>query len=141
MTARVEFHTGVADPIGFACRLLRKVYKLGNRVIVTGSRRTVGLLDQALWQFESLEFIPHAVVANSSPSVLRLTPIWLATEPLPSELPGILINIDAGTPDQGAALERIIEIVGQDDTAAHEGRARWRTYESWGVQPVHHRAG
>jgi hypothetical protein len=31
----VEFHTGVDEPLGFACRLLRKAYRKGSRVLVT----------------------------------------------------------------------------------------------------------
>ncbi len=141
MTGLVEFHTGVADPIGFACRLLRKAYRQGSGVVVTGTPATIDSLDRALWTFAAQEFIPHVKVAESSEAVLGRTPIWLAASTtVPSGGPDVLVNIDGEAPAREAAFVRIIEIVGDSELAVAEGRTRWRHYESWGVQPVHHRA-
>ena len=48
----VEFHTGVADPLGFACRLLRKAYRRGARVLVTAPPERLAQLDRLLWTFD-----------------------------------------------------------------------------------------
>ncbi|MBE0547608.1 MAG: DNA polymerase III subunit chi, partial [Rubrivivax sp.] len=37
----VEFHTGVAGPLAYACRLLRKAYRAGVRVILTAPPATL----------------------------------------------------------------------------------------------------
>ena len=55
----VEFHTGVADPLAYACRLLRKAYRSGVRVLVTAPPATLAALDRALWTFDERDFVPH----------------------------------------------------------------------------------
>ena len=55
----VEFHTGVADPTAFACRLLRKACRAGVRVLVTASPAPLVALDRALWTFAERDFVPH----------------------------------------------------------------------------------
>ena len=57
---RLEFHTDIADPLGYCCRLLRKAYRRGVQVVVRGEPERLGRLDTLLWTFEQLEFIPHA---------------------------------------------------------------------------------
>ncbi|MEN9627658.1 MAG: putative polymerase chi subunit HolC, partial [Pseudomonadota bacterium] len=46
MPAQVEFHTGVADERAFACRLLRKAYRQGVRVLVRAPSATLVRLDR-----------------------------------------------------------------------------------------------
>ena len=65
----VEFHTGVADPVGFACRLLRKAYRQGARVLVTAPGPRLGELDRALWTFEERDFVPHVRVPGAGAAV------------------------------------------------------------------------
>ena len=60
----VAFHTGIANPLDYACRLLRKAYRSGARVAVHGEPAVLDRLDQALWTFEALEFVPHIVVTH-----------------------------------------------------------------------------
>ena len=59
MALQVEFHTGVADDLGFACRLLRKAYHKGARVLVRAPSARLARLDRELWTFVEREFIPH----------------------------------------------------------------------------------
>jgi DNA polymerase-3 subunit chi len=140
MAAGVEFHTGVADPLGFACRLLRKAYRSGARVIVTGTGAELAALDQALWTFAAQEFIPHVRLPGSASALAARTPIWLVSGEVPADGPAVLINIGADPPPDRNRFERIIEVVGTAPESVAAGRAHWRHYESWGVQPVHHAA-
>ena len=59
----VSFHTGLPDKQAYACRLLRKAWRQGLRVMVTGDAATLTRLDQALWLFEQEEFVPHLRLA------------------------------------------------------------------------------
>jgi len=43
----VAFHTGIADPLDYACRLLRKAYRQGARVAVHAPAPLLDRLDQA----------------------------------------------------------------------------------------------
>lgn len=135
----VEFHTGVADPLGFACRLLRKAVRQGVRVQVTAPAETLAALDRALWVFEERDFVPHVRMPGASTAVARRTPIWLATAlQLAADAPAVLVNLGADAPAEGAALARLIEIVGADPDEAARGRERWRHYKVQGLAIRHH---
>jgi DNA polymerase III subunit chi len=133
----VEFHTGVADPVHFACRLLRKACRSGARAIVTAPADDLALLDQALWTFEAQEFLPHVRLPGAPAAVAARTPLWLASAVV-EDAPPLLVNLGAEAPAAPGSLVRIIEIVGADPAQRQAGRARWRHYEGWGVKPMHH---
>lgn len=137
----VEFHTGVADRVDFACRLLRKAYRRGVRVLVTAPGPVLALLDRALWTFDERDFVPHLRVAAATAADIRArTPIWLTEGHVPDGAPAVLVNLGAEPPQDLAPFERVIEIVSReaDDEAA--GRARWRTYKALGLDVRHHAA-
>lgn len=143
--AQVEFHTGVAEPVHFACRLLRKAYRQGARVAVLAPADTLRTLDRELWTFEEREFVPHLRLAGAKPALLARTPLWLLDdlafgEPLPDGLPEVLVNLgsDASLPEGYPA--RLIEIVARDADEADRARLRWRQYRDLGWSIVHHNA-
>jgi DNA polymerase-3 subunit chi len=137
----VEFHTGVADPLGFACRLLRKAYRKGVRVAVTAPPPVLGSLDRELWTFEQQEFVPHVRLSGAadSPQAAR-TPIWLVDGELPAGAPDVLVNLGAELPADFSGLRRVIEIVSAEAEDEQAGRQRWRTYKSRGLAVTHHPA-
>lgn len=144
MAPRVEFHTGVADDVGFACRLLRKAYQQGARVQVHAPGPTLARLDRDLWTFVEREFIPHLRLGGPGPwpAAARLTPLWLLEGELPADLalpaPPVLVNLGAPAPSRLDGLARIIEVVARDADDEQRGRARWRTYRALGLEVVHH---
>ncbi len=59
---RIDFHSNVPDKIGYACRLVRKARAADCRVILFAEDRAqLAALDQALWTFSELEFLPHVM--------------------------------------------------------------------------------
>lgn len=140
MPATVEFHTGVADPVHFACRLLRKAVKSGARVLVTASPATLEALDEALWTFEAQEFLPHVRIPGPAQALASRTPVWLSAGEWPADAPPVLVNLGGPAPDDGESFDRIIEIVGVEPEEVDASRLRWRRYQGWGVKPVHHGA-
>lgn len=137
----VEFHTGVADRIGFACRLLRKASRRGARVLVTAPREVLAELDRALWTFEAHEFVPHVRMPGAAAALAARTPIWLADDSGVAAAPRLVVNIGAEAPAEPAAFERLIEIVAADPDEAARGRGRWRAYKACGLNIVHHGNG
>lgn len=136
----VEFHTGVADPLGFACRLLRKACRQGVRVQVTAPAPALAALDRELWTFDEREFIAHVRMPGTSAAVAARTPIWLVTR---GDLPGappVLVNLGADAPPDPGVLERVIEIVSAEPDDAARGRERWRAYRAGGLDIRHHTA-
>lgn len=139
---QVEFHSGVAQPLHFACRLLRKACRQGVPVLVSAPAPTLDALDRELWTFEPLEFLPHRRWRDGQTidAGLRRTPIWLC-ERVPQELASkVLLNIDGAAAPSGEAFERIIEIVATSTEARQRGRLRWREYEARGWPIKHHTA-
>jgi DNA polymerase-3 subunit chi len=137
----VEFHTGVADRIGFACRLLRKACRRNMRVLLTAPAQLLADMDRALWTFEEREFLPHVRLPGAAAAVLQRTPIWLATSVeavAGAGAPRLLVNLGADAPIDLQAVDRLIEIVSAEPEDAGRGRERWRAYKAAGLQVVHH---
>jgi DNA polymerase-3 subunit chi len=144
---QVDFHSGVTDKLGHACRLLRKAVRQGARVQVRGEPAELEALDQALWAFEPQDFVPHLRWQSheAPPPPLHRTPVWLVPrgaawpeglEPAAVLVhlgPGVLADVDLSPP----AL-RVIEIVGPEPAEVEGGRQRWRNYLQRGHAPVHH---
>lgn len=140
----VEFHTGVADRVAFACRLLRKATRQGARVLVTAPEDVLADLDRALWVFEERDFLPHVRMPGAKPAVAARTPVWLARDaalPGVADVPRLVVNLGAEAPHDVAALSRLIEVVSADPEDAEQGRQRWRGYKAAGLEIKHHAAG
>lgn len=138
---QVSFHTGLADPVRFACRILRKAWRQRARVLVTAPPDTAATLDAALWTSMPGDFLPHLRLPAAA-ALLARTPIWIAATALPVELrlqaPRIRLNLGAEGWDEAGTVDRVIELVGDGAEAVRAGRARWRRYEQdWGVKPEH----
>lgn len=135
---QLEFHTGIADVMGYGCRLLRKAYRRGTRVIVCGEAERLSRLDVLLWTFEQLEFIPHLRVrSGEQPSAaLQRTPIWLIDASVIWPPADVAINLGDEPLDQPERVARVLELVGNEPAAVQNGRARWRHYASRGLTPV-----
>lgn len=146
--SQVEFHTGVEEPIAFACRLLRKAVRSGARVLVTAPAPVLAELDRSLWTFEERDFLPHVRMPGAPASVAARTPLWLTTDAgavtesaAPADAPRVLLNLGAAAPVAFSAIQRLIEIVSADADEAQSGRERWRQYKAAGLNVVHHKAG
>lgn len=141
----VEFHTGLADPVRFACRLLRKAVRQGARATVTAPAPTMAALDRELWTFDERDFVPHVRWrGDCPPHLLARTPLWLVedlSEGLPPGASGLVVNVGAAMSPVPVETARLIELVGQDPADEAGARARWRAYKERGLRIVHHAAG
>lgn len=137
---KVEFHHGVGDKLSYACRLLRKAYKAGAKVVVTGDAATLRTLDKQLWVFDDQEFLPHVMAqpGQAVPARQHDTPIWLSVDPdtAPGER-GILVNLGQEMPPGMARFPRLFDIVSNAPDDRQLGRQRWKAYAAmgWQVQP------
>lgn len=133
---RIDFHSNVPDKIAYTCRLVRKARAANCRVVLLTSDRTdLARLDQELWTFSALDFLPHVTADDAlAPS----TPVIL-TDSDTIDLPHyqILINLSTSTPAHFARFERMFEIVAADDTDKAAGRERYRFYQQRGYPLTH----
>lgn len=133
---RIDFHSNVPDKIAYACRLVRKARAADCRIVLlTKDRADLAKLDQALWTFSSLDFLPHVTVGDA---LAATTPIIL-TDSDTVDLPHyqILINLSDGTPTYFARFERMFEIISADETDKAAGRERYRFYQQRGYPLTH----
>jgi DNA polymerase-3 subunit chi len=140
MIEAIEFHTGLADPVGFACRLLRKAMRTGTRIVCTAPPARLDELDRSLWTFDERDFVPHVRVPGAAADVARRTPIWLMPAADAESAGRVLVNLDADVPADPRAFARVIELVAADPDAAARGRERWRAYRARGLEIRHHTA-
>ncbi|SDP58071.1 DNA polymerase III, chi subunit [Ralstonia sp. 25mfcol4.1] len=135
---RIDFHSNVPDTLAYVCRLVRKAYGAGQKVVVFGAPQQLAQLDARLWSFSPLDFLPHCGLDSPNAAV---TPIILAAtlEQVPHHQ--LLVNIAPEAPAQFASFERMIEVVGATPDARDAGRERYRFYRERGYPLTHHDIG
>jgi DNA polymerase-3 subunit chi len=134
----VAFHTGLVDKLAYACRLLRKAWRQGARIVVVGAAAELDRLDDALWTFEPDEFVPHCRLRGVQPPAERMkrTPIWLADDAAADVDASVMVNLGPAFEPCFDRYARVIELVSQSDDDAQAARARWRSYTQAGAAPV-----
>ncbi|MDB5764511.1 MAG: polymerase subunit chi [Herminiimonas sp.] len=133
---RIDFHSNVPDKIAYACRLVRKARAADCRVVMfTDDRSQLAALDEALWTFSELDFLPHVMAENP---LAAQTPVILSSSDT-AELPHhqILINLSTGSPAHFARFERMFEIVSSEEADKSAGRERYRFYQQRGYPLTH----
>jgi DNA polymerase-3 subunit chi len=134
---RIDFHSNIPNKIAYACRLVRKARAATDARIVLRVANGADLaeLDQALWTFSQLDFLPHV---NANDANAAATPILL-TDNDEIELPhyDILVNLSSETPAHFASFERMFEIISTDEEDKAAGRERYRFYQQRGYPLTH----
>ena len=142
--ASVSFHTGVAEVVPYALRLIRKALSQGWRVWVSAPSEVTAELDVMLWAFEPGSFVPHMRWSDPArPVLLPHTPVVLAEGPMsPPANPAIaypvLLNLGTDLPPGAHGCTKVIEVVGAGPDERRLGQARWRVYRELGFTPLHH---
>ena len=135
---RIEFRTNIADKISYTCRWVRKALTQVpdiRIVLVAEDAAQLKVLDEALWTFSDVDFLPHAVLGDPSASQ---SPVVL-TDDSQAALSGgqVLVNLSRSVPVSYARFDRLLELVSidADDTAA--GRQRYVHYRDRGYDLSH----
>ena len=135
--ARIEFHFNAPALVPYACRLLRKVHGRGLRAQVVGHSTTLSQLDQMLWTFSPLEFLPHCTAGAPEP-MRQSSVVLLSEQPSPDWQRQVLVNLGEAVPEGFENFERIIEVVSVDELHRAQARERWRQYTRMGHELVRH---
>ncbi|MFL9925512.1 DNA polymerase III subunit chi [Herbaspirillum lusitanum] len=133
---RIDFHSNVPQKLAYVCRLVRKARGAQNQIVLRArDRNELAQLDQALWTFSELDFLPHVIAG--SPQATQ-TPIILTADD-DVELPHhqVLINLSGQTPAHFARFERMFEIISDEEADKAAGRERYRFYKERGY-PLSH---
>lgn len=127
---RIDFHFNAPDKLGYGCRLVRKIYRAGQRVVVCcDDVERLKRFDEALWTFSQLDFIPHVMASDA---LAARTPVVLTAAG--GELPhhDVLVNLGDTMPPFFASFERLIEVVTGDPDDRERARSRFRFYKDRG---------
>jgi DNA polymerase-3 subunit chi len=132
---QVEFRVGVADPLGYACGLLRAAVGKGARLVVRVDAAQLDALDQQLWTFSALDFLAHCRAGDAHET---RAPIVLIAQ---DDLAGVagrdcLVNLAAAPASGWQGLARVIEIVSQEPAQKEAARRRFRAYRDAGSAPT-----
>ena len=133
---RIDFHTNIPDKLSYACRLTRKARAADYRIVVLAQDNAqLRELDEALWRFSDLDFLPHVEAGDR---LADRTPIIL-TDADSAELPHhqILINLSRKPPVHFARFERLFEIVSANDEDKLAARERYVFYKQRGYPLTH----
>jgi len=134
---RVDFYVTAADgPLArerLACRIAEKAFRLGHRLhIHANGEPDLPRLDELLWTFRDISFLPHARLGADEDA-----PITLGCTTAPEKPPELLINLAAEIPSFFSRFERVAEIVSGDAEVRRQGRDHFRFYRDRGY-PLHH---
>lgn len=133
----IAFHFNAPDKLAYACRLLRKAVSGGARAVVSGPDALLARLDQQLWTFSALDFVPHCMV-GSPDRVLQASPIVLAADVQQAPALPVLVNLGELVPAGFERFARLIEVVSGDEDDRALARGRWKHYAARGYAIVRH---
>ena len=135
MAVQVSFYSDAADPLHFACRLIRRALASGKPVGVCVAPAQGAQLDELLWSFDAAEFIPHRRWDGVAPPVPGEVLLVADAALLPHR--GLLLNLAEDMPSGALEFERVLEVIGNDSARVRAGRARYRVYQQAGAKPDH----
>lgn len=133
---RIDFHTNIADKLGYACRLARKAYAARAKVVLLADGPAQAAeLNEALWTLSGVDFIPHVMAGDP---LAPETPV-IVTADEEVELPHreMLINLTRRTPVGIERYARVFEIISVDEEDAAAGRKRYAAYKREQHQLTH----
>lgn len=123
----------------FACRLVEKIYRVGQAVFVhTEDKVHAASLDDLLWTWRQGSFVPHQL-AGADPEADGECPVLIGSEHEPDGFPHqVLVNLASEVPGFVACFERVAEIVTDDEALRAAGRSKYRHYQERGFALRYH---
>jgi len=127
---RIDFHFNTPDKLGYTCRLVRKAYRAGKRMLVYSDLpEQLAELDRTLWTFSAHDFIPHVMAGDL---LAAETPVVLSSsDPIEADH-DLMINLGSSLPPGYARFDRLIELVSTDEQDRADARSRLVFYRARG---------
>ena len=118
----------------FACALIQKVWKQGNNIYINSPSETAATaLDDLLWTFKDISFLPHCLVADDN---AQNTPIVIGhANQINRQIPdhtSIVLNLADQIQPELNKVERILEIVAGNEDERQLARKRYADYRNHG---------
>lgn len=136
---RISFYVGQTSNLQarllLACKLLEKAQAQDLRTYIhTDGYATTARLDELIWTYNDLSFIPHILAPNNDETVK----VKLGHDFEPMEDCDFLINLSNQIPDFFARFDRMAEILDQEAPILLAGRERYQFYRDRGYNLDYH---
>lgn len=144
MPVRVDFYlldsATVPTRQTFVCKLVDKAYQQGHRLFIHVAEYTEAQqLNDLLWTFNDISFIPHALYsADLVADHASKPPILIGYETIPENAGDILINLTMTPPETLQQFQRLIEVVPIDPVWQLQARSNYKYYRSQGFELFTH---
>lgn len=123
------FDTTDTARLKLACRLASKAFEAKQSLYIHCSDNDEAkIMDDLLWTFHDVGFIPHAQVDGTHADQAS---ILMGSGALPKQPSAILLNLDHKIPDGAENYQRIIEVVAANDAAKKIAREHEKIYLQW----------
>ncbi len=114
----------------FACRLIEKAVRQGNRVMVaTKNENESQQLDEYLWSFRPDAFVPHTILGDSTSGN---TPVLISHAEDDDSHHDVLVNLRLAVPPQFSRFKRLAEVVIQEKSVLENSRLSYAYYKQRG---------
>lgn len=122
-----------------ACAIAAKAFGQGYRVFLyTDEAAEAERLDELLWTFRDVSFLPHARYRSGGPAE---EPILIGGDEPPPGCSDVLINLTQTVPLFFSRFQRVLEVVDHGDAARAQARDRFRFYRERGYALETHSVG
>ena len=116
----------------YVCTIANKAWQNGNNVFIqTEDRETAELLDNLLWTYNDISFLPHGLYEAGDQGNNPVLIGW--NEQIPDKCQ-VMINLAEDIPKKADHFARIIEIVTSDSQDRQSARNRYRIYREQGYE-------
>jgi len=139
---RIDFYVlsndDLMERLQLICKLSEKAIGQAQKVFIhSDSEEELNQLDQSLWDFRSISFVPHKVLPQGYvTSSLDNEPVHLSSNE-PAADRTLLINLANEVPTFFSRFERTLEVINDEPEIKASGRLRYRYYQQRGY-PLHH---
>lgn len=136
---RIAFYVGQSNNLQarllLACKLVEKALAQDLHIYIhTDHLATSTCMDELLWTYSDLSFIPHAL----TPSSERGLKVLIGHDYEPPESYEFLINLSNQIPSFLERFERMAEVLDQEESILVAGRKRYQIYRKQGYNLDYH---
>lgn len=141
---RIDFYVLSTDDLmerlQLICKLSEKAIGRAQKVFIhSDSEEELKQLDQTLWDFRPISFVPHKLLPKGYvTSGIDNEPVHLSCDE-PGADRTLLINLAGEVPTFFSRFERTLEIINDEPEIKASGRLRYRYYQQRGYPLQHHK--
>ncbi|MDD2864362.1 MAG: DNA polymerase III subunit chi [Methylococcales bacterium] len=128
----------IYDRYLFACKLIEKAYNSGKFCyVLLDSIEQCQRLDDMLWTFRAGSFIPHQLFTGVVPEITKQ--VLIGTANAPELWKNVVFNLSSHMPQEWQQMQRVLEILDNNEMTKAAGRERYRSYKQAGIEIVTHK--